>query len=74
MGPTLEKLIEQGKQIKTERLFHDCDDFWEWHESCLEFLNQTMLSFREQVTSPRDAGKGVEWLQSTFRCNGDNHQ
>jgi hypothetical protein len=74
MGPTLEQLIEQGKQIKVEGLFLGCEDFWQWHESCLSFLENIPLLFREKVTNPHDAQKGVEWLQTTFRHNGDKHQ
>jgi len=73
MGPTLEQLIEQGERIKSEGLFHGCDDFWAWHEMCVEFLETIPISFRESVTNPLEAEKGVQWLQSTFRCNGDNH-
>jgi hypothetical protein len=75
MGPTLDELIEQGEQIKTEGQFYRYEAFWEWHESCVVFLENIPLSFREKVTNPHDAEKGIEWLQATFRRqNGDNHE
>ena len=74
MGITLDELIEQGKQIRSTGLFMGCGEFWQWHENCCEFLEQVKLSFREEITSPFHVQKGVEWLQSTFRHNGDNHQ
>ena len=74
MGPTLEQLIEQGKQIKSGGFFMGCREFWEWHEECVAFLQHVQLEFREKVTNPLDVQKGVQWLQTTFRPNGDNRQ
>lgn len=67
MEAKLDELIEQGKKLKPGGFFYGCDDFWSWHENCIEFLECIPLSFREQVTSPFDVHKGVEWLQETFR-------
>jgi hypothetical protein len=72
MRLSLEELIEQGKQIKSTGMFTGCDDFWRWHQSCVAFLEYVKLSFREEVRSPFDAQKGVQWLQSTF-CKNDKH-
>ena len=76
MGPTLDELIEQGKQLNSEGLFHGCDDFWQWHESCMDFLECVPVAFRETVMSPLDVKKGIQWLMDTFRKHDDddNHQ
>lgn len=76
MGPTLEHLIEQGQQLQTKGLYCGREDFWKWHEMCVEYLECVPLSFREEVTCPGDVKKGIMWLKSTFRRHGDddNHQ
>jgi bifunctional non-homologous end joining protein LigD len=48
MGPTLDELIEQGKQIKPEGIFRGCREFREWHERRL-ILRQ---SLRRRTTAP----------------------
>jgi hypothetical protein len=79
MGPTLDELIEQGQKLKDNGQFHELyerDDFWQWHESCVDFLECVPLSFREEVMCPDDVKKGIMWLKSTFRRHDDddNHQ
>jgi hypothetical protein len=78
MGPRLDELIKRGERLKNNGQFHELygrEAFWQWHESCVEFLECVPLSFREEVTCPLDVKKGIEWLKGTFRRHDDdNHQ
>lgn len=74
MEGKLDELIEQGKKLKPGGFFYGCDDFWEWHDNCLDFLEYVKLDFREKVTNPFDALKGVAWLQETFRRRDDGDE
>ncbi len=67
MGPTLKELIAQGRQLENRDLLGGYRAYEVWHEDCLEFLEYLQVAFREEVRTPNDIGKGITWLEKTFR-------
>jgi len=67
-------LIKRAEQLEVKGLFEGYRAFADWHDDCVEFLENLTLTFRETVQTPLDVQKGLLWFRETFREPEKEHQ
>jgi len=69
MNSKLTELIRQGNNLlpgKEQELVKGFEDFEQWRQDCVEFIESLRNQFHEEVQTPRNIEQGLRFLESNF--------